>query len=262
MVPVRWSVMSCSTQMLSFGGMLLIAGCGASTEVINETDRALSAAFAPGDGVPQAQGTPGFIDPNAPSVLRNLLKLRSPHCPQAVAPVAPAAFEPFKIGAVTWVIHERGVGDILTGAGVPESVLTLEGETYKALYFDPMEGKDEMAMMMSGLMDQDGYRTIRLTQLDLTLRMTLKDRILDLDPGFKIRTPQGTGVGSTLGELISAHGDYSLSPIPEPYECAVLFKSVKGVAFQFKNCEAACANEPVVNVYVYGQFEPPDDELH
>ena len=42
----------------------------------------------------------------------------------------------------------------------------------------------------------------------------------------------------------------------------MLFKSVKGVAFQFKNCEAACANEPVVNVYVYGQFEPPDDELH
>jgi hypothetical protein len=159
------------------------------------------------------------------------------------------------------VIHGRGVGDIHTGEAVPKSVLTLEAKTYKALYFDPMKGKDSDALMLSGVFDHFGFRTIHLSHLDLTLRMTLKGRILDLDPGSKIRTAQGTGVGSTLGELVHAHGGYTLSLIPEPYECAVSVERLKGVTFQFKNCTAACSNAPVVNVHLHGQFAPDDDEM-
>ena len=39
------------------------------------------------------------------------------------------------------MIHDRGIGDIIVGEPVPESILALEGKTYKALYFDPMKGK-------------------------------------------------------------------------------------------------------------------------
>ena len=249
------------TQWCALGLTLCLIGCVASPQVVGDEDEALSKALS-GQPGPPLSGAALIIDPDAPNDMSAFLKPSSSQCTESVLPVAPAPFEPQKTGEVSWMIHERGVGDIIVGAPVPPSVLALEGKTYKALYFDPMEGKDEMAMMMSGLMDQDGYRTIRLSKLDLTLRMTLKDRILDLDPGAKIRTPQGTGVGSTLGELIGAHGDYTLSRIPEPHECAVLFKSVKGVAFQFKSCEAACAGEPVVNVYVSGGYDPPDDEVH
>jgi hypothetical protein len=259
MVPVRWSVMNCSTLMFWLGAVLLIVGCGPSTEVVADEVSPLANALAGLPGPPV--GTDGIIDPNASSDLGDLLKPRSNQCATAITPVAPAPFEPQKTGEVAWVIHARGVGDIHTGEAVPGSVLALEGKTYKALYFDPMKGKDQDALMFSGVFDQEGFRTIRLSKLDLTLRMTLKDRILDLAPGSTIRTAQGTGVGSTLGELIHAHGAYTISHIPEPYECAVLLPGMEGVAFQFKDCDAACANAPVVNVYLHGKFDPDDDEM-
>ncbi len=239
---------------------MLLTGCAASTEVVADEEAALANALAGLPGPPI--DTDLIIDPNAPSDLSDFLKPRSNQCATAMTPTAPAPFEPFKTGEVAWMIHDRGIGDIIVGEPVPESVLALEGKTYKALYFDPMKGKDQDALMFSGVFDQDGFRTIRLSRLDLTIRMTLKDRVLDLDPGSEIRTAKGTGVGSTLSELIGAHGDaYFLTPIPEPYECAATFTGLKGMAYQFEDCDAACANGPVVNVYVHGQFEPEDDEM-
>ena len=216
MVSARWSDMNRLAQVRWFAAAMLLTGCAASSQVVADEGSALANALAGVPGPPI--DTDLIIDPSAPNDLSGFLKPRSNQCATAMTPTAPAPFEPFKTGEVAWMIHDRGVGDIIVGEPVPESVLALEGKTYKALYFDPMKGKDQDALMFSGVFDPDGFRTIRLSYLDLTLRMTLKDRILDLKPGAKIRTAQGTGLGSTLGELVYAHGDYSLTPIPEPYE--------------------------------------------
>jgi hypothetical protein len=92
----------------------------------------------------------------------------------------------------------------------PQSVLKLEGKTYEALYFDPIKGRTEIQNMRDGHIDQDGYRNIKLSKVDLTIRVTDQKKVMCLYPGPSLRTAQGTGVGSTLGQLLKAHGAYTL----------------------------------------------------
>ena len=185
-------------------------------------------------------------------------KLRCTH-PIASAPSPP--FTPLTFGGTTWFIHSEGVGDILTGSTLPASVLTLLGTSYQALYFDPLEGKDELQQMQEGHRDQAGFRTIQLAELDVTTRMTLADRVLAITPGARVRTAKGAGLGSTLAELVTAHGDYSMSPIPEPYRCAVRLSDLTGVYFQFRDCESACSGGKVEHVYIPGSFDAPESEM-
>ena len=189
------------------------------------------------------------------------LRAREARCPSHVTPKPPATFTPLSLAGTLWVIHAKGVGDIHTGRPIPDSVLKLVGKSYRALYFDPIEGKDELQQMREGHMDQAGFRTIHLDPIDVTTRMTLTDRVLDLRPGPRVRTAQGAGLGSSLAELISAHGDYTLHPIPEPYRCSVELKNLPGVYFQFSACEAACAGGKVKRVTISGGFDPPDAEM-
>lgn len=68
--------------------------------------------------------------------------------------------------------------------------------------------------MEEGLIDQEGFRTLQMKSLDLTIRMTWKNRVISLYPGPTLQTKGGVGIGSTLGQLLDAHGDYTLSRIP------------------------------------------------
>ena len=80
-----------------------------------------------------------------------------------------------------------------------------------------------------------------------------------LYPGPTLKTKEGTGVGSTLGQLIQAHGAYALTHIPEPYHCSISMKGLDGVYFYFDDCEAACAGGKVKVVYAPGSDPWPDD---
>jgi hypothetical protein len=173
----------------------------------------------------------------------------SMHCPTPINPEASTKPTP----NTPWLIHPGGVGHIPPDGPFPQSILELEGKTYDRIYFGPLKGKSEDQNMADKHIDQDGYRTIKLSKVDLTIRVTDNKRVMCLYPGPSLRTAQGTGIGSTLGQLLKAHGDYTLHRIPEPHRCAVSVSGLRGLSFQFKSCEAACAGEPVLRIYFPGQ---------
>jgi hypothetical protein len=178
-----------------------------------------------------------------------LLERPPQQCAVAVQPVATTKPRPDS----EWLIHPGGVGNIPPDGPFPQSVLALEGKSYHALYFDDIEGKDQFETMSQGHFDQDGFRTIRLNKVDLVIRVSEEGRVMCLYPGATLRTAQGTGIGSTLGQLVHAHGGYTMHRIPEPHHCAVTVPGFDGLAFYFDTCDAACAGSPVRLVYFPGE---------
>ncbi len=238
--------------------LALMNACASSGNALSRQDSDLAAALSPETTIHETLD----LDPDArESASQSLLSPPETQCKAPVEARQPEAHKPPVVGGTTWIIHPLGVGPVHTGHPVPELVLKLEGKSYEALYFDPIQGKTELEIMMAGHIDQDGFRTIHLSRLDLMMRMTTKDRVLDLRPGQHIRTQEGTGVGSTLSELVGAHGDYMLNHIPEPHRCAVGFKGLRGVYFHFESCQDACSGGPVRKVYVPGDFDAPDSEM-
>ena len=149
-------------------------------------------------------------------------------------------------------IHARGVGEVLIAHHVPASINQLEGGPYDAAFKKAASSMDHYEAMAHGHFNMSGYPTIHLNNLDLTITLALDERVLTLSPGPQLRTPEGTGVGSTLTDLRAAHGGYALQSVPEPYRCAVSAKGLPFVSFMYTDCTKACQGEGALKVYVGG----------
>jgi len=161
--------------------------------------------------------------------------------------------------ATEWFIHTGGVGSIASDGPFPAVVLAMEGGTYQELIVNPVASVDDYEAMRLGLIDQWGFRAYKMKKLDLTIRVSHNGRVMALYPGATLKTKEGTGIGSTLGQLIHAHGAYALTHIPEPYHCSISMNGLSGVHFYFDDCEAACGGGKVKVVYAPGNEPWPDD---
>jgi hypothetical protein len=151
-----------------------------------------------------------------------------------------------------WPIHSAGVGKLSADGPIPSWLLKREGKTLRALLTDGVPANHYKAMEQ-GYVGQDGFRLISPKSLDLRIRYSHENRIMVLYPGETLRTAEGTGVGSTLGELLSAHGGFTMTNWPEPYHCGVHVPGYEGVSFAFTTCEEACTGATVQRIAVRGQ---------
>ena len=149
-------------------------------------------------------------------------------------------------------IHARGVGEVLIAHQVPDSINQLEGGPYDAAFRKAAASMEHYDAMAKGYFNMNGNPTIRLKSLDLVITRALDDRVLSLSAGPQLRTPEGTGVGSTLHDLKSVHGGFNLHSVPEPYHCAVSANDLPFVSFMYTDCAKACRGEGAVKVYVGG----------
>ena len=114
--------------------------------------------------------------------------------------------------------------------------------------------------MMEGHFDQAGHRTIKLSKIDLTVVLSFNNLVMSLEPGPGLRTPEGTGVGSTLGQLLQAHGAYKMTSGYEEV-CSVEVPQHPGVFFQYHSCEKACAGEGAYSVGIPGENHWGESEM-
>jgi hypothetical protein len=187
------------------------------------------------------------------SALLRIGQTAGPKCSDPLLPVRPEA--PTDKIVRAWPIHSAGVGELSADGPIPTWLLKREKKTLKELLTDGRPA-DEMEAMIQGYIDQDGFRIIALQSLDLKIRYSSQDRIMVLYPGKTLRTAEGTGLGSTLGQLLGAHGSYTMTNWPEPYHCGVHVQGYEGVSFAFTTCEEACAGAKVQKVVVAG-FDLP-----
>ncbi|MCJ8311945.1 MAG: hypothetical protein HRU38_07130 [Saccharospirillaceae bacterium] len=188
--------------------------------------------------------------------LSNLLNMGLQNSPGCDSPIIPMLPKPntkpnTNLNNSDWPIHNNGVGKLLADGKIPNWLLQRENTTLELLL---NEGKlsDQQRAMELGLMDQDGFRIITLNSLDLRIRYSYQDLIMLLYPGETLRTTQGTGIGSTLAELVSAHESYTMTQWPEPYHCGVHVAGYEGVSFAFDSCQKACDGGTVQQVIVGG----------
>jgi hypothetical protein len=166
------------------------------------------------------------------------LGLSSPNkCQIPIQPIAPTVSN----SKPAWLIHSGGVGKLSADGEIPTWLLTREDKTLTEL------------LTKNAQLDQDGFRIISPNSLDLKIRYSENNLIMQLYPGNTLRTQEGTGLGSTLAELAGAHGDYTMSHWPEPYHCGVHVRGYKGVSFAFDSCEQACAGGEVKQVIIAGK---------
>ena len=149
-------------------------------------------------------------------------------------------------------IHARGVGEVLIAHHVPKSINQLEGGPFDAAFKKAASSMGHYEAMAQGHFNMSGYPTIKLKSLDLQMTHALDMRILSLSVGIQLRTQKGTGVGSTLSELKSAHGGFSMSTGPEPYHCSVSAQGLPFVSFMYTDCTKACQGERAIKVYIGG----------
>ncbi len=160
-----------------------------------------------------------------------------------------------------WILHATGVGELIPGAPIPESVYAREGKSFDDLWTHPKRGLDQMEVAIQGFRDQEGYPLVKFSKLDVVARLTQNRTLLGIWVGPSVRTKQGTGEGSTRAELEAAHGALSQNNIPEPYHCVVGTSDLKHVAFLFKaHCKDVQADTPCAAVYV-GGYDDPEMEI-
>jgi len=162
-----------------------------------------------------------------------------------------------------WTLHATGVGALIPGAPIPESVFAREGKSFDQLWTQPMTGLDQMEVAIQGFRDQEGYPLVKFAKLDVVARLTQNRTLLGVWVGASVRTKQGTGAGSTRAELQAAHGALKQSDLPEPYHCVVETSALKHVSFLFKeHCRDVQADTPCAAVYVGGYSDPAMDAPH
>jgi hypothetical protein len=156
-----------------------------------------------------------------------------------------------------WILHGTGVGELIPGAPISESVYAREGKSFDQLWTHPKRGLDQMEVAIQGFRDQEGYPLVKFAKLDVVARLTQNRTLLGIWVGPSVRTKQGTGEGSTRAELEAAHGALTQNNIPEPYHCVVGTSDLNHVAFLFKaHCKDVQADTPCAAVYVGGYDDP------
>ena len=177
---------------------------------------------------------------------------------QCKDPVKPVPVKPPPDGA-RWLIHAKGVGSIPREGPFPPVVLEQEGKTYQELVLDPLKGfADDFERMEAGVIDSEGFRTVRPKSIDISIKVHRTGHVLSLSPGQTLKTEAGVGLGSSLGQLTGAHGDYVLHRLSHPEACAVSVDGLPGVYFYFDSCDAACKGGPVRKIFMEGTGEDPD----
>ena len=159
-----------------------------------------------------------------------------------------------------WLIQSDGIGNISPDGLFPVQILDLEQKSFHDIYFGPIKNKEHFDAMMEGHFDQAGHRTIKLSKIDLTVVLSFNNLIMSLEPGPGLRTPEGTGVGSTLGQLLQAHGSYKMTSGYEEV-CSVKVPQHPGVYFQYHSCEKACAGEGAYSVWLPGEDDGDESEM-
>ncbi|MBL91719.1 MAG: hypothetical protein CMH56_07905 [Myxococcales bacterium] len=192
----------------------------------------------------------GHTQPNPNSTSKN---------PTCKTPVKKQPVQKPKAGT-PWLVQSDGVGNIPPDGLFPIQILDLEQKSFHDLYFGPIKNKDHYEAMMEGHFDQAGHRTIRLSKIDLTVVLSFNNLVMSLEPGPGLRTPEGTGVGSTLGQLLQAHGSYEMTSGYEDV-CSVRVPQHPGVFFQYHSCEKACAGEGAYSVWIPGEHSWDESEM-
>ena len=196
-----------------------------------------------------------------------LQRARANHVEEEASRVARASGQRSQTGA--WFLTPEGASDgqasLVAGRPIPDSILQHQGGDLLADWRTRLDallkdGQEEWAPMEAGLIDQDGFGVLTLEQIDARVRLTHKYNVFGFYAGPRLRTREGTGLGSTLQELEAAHGPAFMTPVPEPYHCLVSFLSQGRVSFLFRGCQQACLGDGVLSIYV-GGYDGPEEEL-
>ena len=130
-----------------------------------------------------------------------------------------------------WMIKPGAVGDMNIGYPLSPYIIALKPQFYSGMYGD-----------------KDPEVGVYLQKVDLRIVLKYYFLIKKIYLGPNYKTIAGTGAGSTLEELRTAHGKLGIHTIEGANLCAVSTPRLPDVFFEFKDCSSANKGDGVVRV--------------